>query len=68
MTRNETVKPVTCSFCAEPQLLDEVEQVREDHEKKAGHLSRSTVIRLLLRRGLDSVHDRGLLGEPGAAQ
>ena len=66
MTRQETA--TTCSFCLEEELLDKVEQVRQVHEKTAGHLSRSSILRLLIRRGLDSVRDRGLLDEPRAAQ
>lgn len=65
MQKSDTM---TLSFCAEEELLIEIERVREEHRKEAGFLSRSAILRLLLRRGLDSVHDRGLLDEPRAGQ
>jgi len=65
MTRQETA---TCSFCIEEELMNQIERVRQDHEKDAGYLSRSAILRLLLRRGLATVSDRKLLDEPRAAQ
>jgi len=65
MQKNDTM---TLSFCAEEALLGEIERVREEHRKEAGFLSRSAILRLLLRRGLDTVRDRGLLDEARAGQ
>lgn len=52
---------ITCSFCIEQELMDEVERVREEHQKEAGFLSRSAVLRLLIIRGLASVRGAGPL-------
>lgn len=55
-------KQITCSFCLEQSLLDDVEWVREEHEKAAGYLTRSAILRLLIIRGIASVRDHGLFG------
>ena len=57
-------RTMTLSFCAEPELLERVEELRRKKMERAGFLSRSAVIRLIFAAGLEALD----APRPGTAQ
>ena len=48
-------RTMTLSFCAEPDLLEQVEELRRKKMERAGYLSRSAVIRMIFSAGLEAL-------------